>query len=69
MAAIQQADRKYHVMASEPIEMENYSDNATGNLRNAEKVLRRAEDFIRLAPQQWNMFLPVWPDMLEKVPG
>src|SRR3990172_5384731 len=69
MAAIQQADRKYDVTASEPIEMENYSDNATGNLRNAEKVLRRAEDFIRLAPQQWNMFLPVWPDMLEKVPG
>ena len=67
MAAIQQADGKCHVMTSEPIEMEDYPDNATANLRNAEKVLRRAEDFIRLAPQQWNMFLPVWPDMLEKV--
>jgi lauroyl/myristoyl acyltransferase len=69
MAAIQQADGKYHVMASEPVEMEAYPDHATGDLRNAEKVLRRAEDFIRLAPQQWNMFLPVWPDLLEKVPG
>lgn len=69
MVAFQQPDGKYHVMASEPIEMEQYPDHATGNLRNAEKVLRRAEDFIRLAPQQWNMFLPVWPDLLEKVPG
>ncbi len=69
MAAIQQADGKYHVMTSEPIEMEHDLDNTTGNLRNAEKVLRRAEDFIRLAPQQWNMFLPVWSDLLEKIPG
>lgn len=68
MAAIQQADGKYHVMNSEPMEMEQYSDHATGNLQNAERVLRRAEAFIRLAPQQWNMFLPVWPEMLEKVP-
>lgn len=69
MAAIQQMDGKYHVMTSEQIETEDYPDNATGHLRNAEKVLKQAEDFIRLAPQQWNMFLPVWPDMLEKVPG
>jgi lauroyl/myristoyl acyltransferase len=69
MAAIQQVDGRYHVMASEPVEMEEYPDNATANLRNAEKVLRRAEDFIRLAPEQWNMFLPVWPDVREKVPS
>lgn len=69
MAAIQQADGKYHIMNSEPIEMEQYSDHATENLLNAEKVLRRAEDFIRLAPQQWNMFLPVWPELLEKAPS
>jgi len=69
MAAIQQADGKYHVMTSEPIEMEEYPENGMQILRNAEKVLRRAEDFIRLVPEQWNMFLPVWPEMLEKVPN
>jgi lauroyl/myristoyl acyltransferase len=67
MAAIQQADGKYHVMTSEPIEMEEYPENGTQILRNAEMILGRAEDFIRLAPEQWNMFLPVWPDVLEKV--
>jgi phosphatidylinositol dimannoside acyltransferase len=69
MAAIQQADGMYHVMASEPIEMEDHPENGTQILQNAEKVLRRAADFIRLAPEQWNMFLPVWPDMLDKMPG
>lgn len=69
MAAIQQTDGRYQVMNSEPIEMEYDPDHMRENLRNAEKVLRRAEDFIRLAPQQWNMPLPVWPEMLEKVPA
>lgn len=68
MAALQEADGKYHIMNSERIEMERHSDHATESLRNAEKVLRRAEDFIRLAPQQWNMPLPVWPELLKKVP-
>ena len=68
MAAIQQADGKYHIINSEPIDMEDGTENEKGNLRNAEKVLGRAEDFIHLAPQQWNMPLPVWPEMLGKVP-
>lgn len=69
MAAIQEADGTYHIRNSEPIEMEHHPDRAEGNVRNAEKVLRRAEDFIRLAPQQWNMPLPVWPELLKKVPS
>ena len=67
MASIQQADGKYHVMNSEPLEMEDYPDNAKGIVRNAERVLGRAEDFIRLAPQQWNMHVPVWPELLGNV--
>lgn len=69
MAAIQQADGKYHVMSSEPIEMEHDPDHGRGILRNAEKVLEQAETFIRLAPQQWNVSLPVWPELLDIVPG
>ncbi|HJR81731.1 MAG TPA: hypothetical protein VJ821_16785 [Anaerolineales bacterium] len=69
MASLQQAEGKYHVMNSEPIEMEDYPDNAGGIVRNAERVLGRAEDFIRLAPQQWNMHLPVWPELLGNVPA
>ena len=60
MAAIQQADGKYHVFRSEFMEMESHL-NA---MRNAERVLKQAEEFIRLAPQQWNVPLPVWPDVV-----
>jgi phosphatidylinositol dimannoside acyltransferase len=68
MAAIYQSDGKYHVQCSEPIEMECDSDREKEILRNTENVLKLAEEFIRLAPQQWNIPLPVWPQWLGKVP-
>jgi KDO2-lipid IV(A) lauroyltransferase len=68
MAAIYQADGKYHILSSEPIEMEGDSDHKREILRNAENVLKRAEEFIRLAPEQWNVPLPIWPQLLSKVP-
>lgn len=68
MATIQHADGKYHIINSEPIEIERDPEHMTESLRNAENVLRRAEDFIRLAPAQWNMPLPVWPELMERVP-
>ena len=69
MAAIQQADENYHVMSSEPIEMEHDSDQGREIVRNAERVLKQAETFIQMAPQQWNVPLPVWPELLDIVPG
>jgi phosphatidylinositol dimannoside acyltransferase len=69
MAAIRQKDGKYNVLSSEPVEMEQYPDHETGILQNAERVLKQAENFIRLAPQQWNVPLPVWPELLKNVPN
>jgi KDO2-lipid IV(A) lauroyltransferase len=68
MAAIYHSDGKYHVQSSEPIEMECDSDREKEILRNTENVLKQAEKFIRLAPQQWNIPLPVWPQWVGKVP-
>ena len=68
MAAIYQADGTYHVLNSEPVEMECDSDRKREILRNAENVLKEAEKFIRLAPQQWNVPMPIWPQLLDKVP-
>lgn len=67
-AANLQADGKYHVFASAPIEMDCYSDEEMGLLRNAEKVLNIAEAFIRRASQQWSVPLPVWPEIMDLVP-
>jgi len=68
MAAVYQADGKYHILSSEPIEMECNADRGREILRNAEIVLEQAERFIRLAPQQWNVPMPIWPQLLGNVP-
>jgi phosphatidylinositol dimannoside acyltransferase len=64
-----QADGKYHVLASEPIELERHPDHEVETLRNAEKVLNIAEKFIQQAPHQWSVSLPVWPETLSLVPN
>ena len=63
-----QGDGKYHVFASECIEMDSHPDADTAMLRNGEKVLSRAEEFIRGAPEQWSVPLPVWPQVMDLVP-
>jgi lauroyl/myristoyl acyltransferase len=58
-----------HTISSAPlIEMEPGPDRETEVRRNAERVLRVAEDFIRKAPGQWTVPLPVWPEALDAVP-
>jgi hypothetical protein len=64
-----QQDGKYHVFASDFIEMDFEPDPNVEMLRNAEKVLSIAEEFIRRAPQQWSVPLPVWPQVMDRVPS
>ena len=59
---------KYHVCASEPLEMEPGPDPESALLQNAERVLSVAEGYIRRAPQQWSVPLPVWPAIMDRVP-
>jgi KDO2-lipid IV(A) lauroyltransferase len=61
-------DGRYHVLTSDLIEMDPHEDRATEEIKNAEKVLGMAERFIRQAPQQWSISLPVWPEALNLVP-
>jgi KDO2-lipid IV(A) lauroyltransferase len=68
MAAIRQENGEYHVLTSQLIEMERHPDHKVEILRNAETSLKRAEDFIRQAPEQWHVPLPVWPSLLERMP-
>jgi lauroyl/myristoyl acyltransferase len=63
-----QPDGKYHVFASDLIEMDFCPNSDEAILRNAEKVLAIAETFIRRAPQQWSVPLPVWPESMDLVP-
>jgi lauroyl/myristoyl acyltransferase len=67
LAAMWEADCRYHVRASEPVEMIAGHDPDGAALRNAEAVLLRAEAFIRMAPRQWSVPRPVWPSATDLV--
>ena len=69
IAARQGTDGRYHVTTSEPIEMESDPDHEKAVVRNSEQVLKEAEKFILQAPEQWVVSLPVWPDLMDKVPS
>jgi phosphatidylinositol dimannoside acyltransferase len=57
------------VDVSPQVEFEQREDPHEELVFNAEKVLKIAEQFIRLDPSQWMMFLPVWPDVKYEVPS
>lgn len=57
------------VDVSPQVEFEHFEDAHQELVVNAEKVLKIAEQFIRLDPSQWMMFLPVWPDAKNEVPA
>ncbi|MBN1439341.1 MAG: lysophospholipid acyltransferase family protein [Anaerolineales bacterium] len=69
LATVRRPDGKHYIHSSGLVEMDPHPDRETETLRNAEKVLRAAEGFIRRAPGQWSVSLPVWPEALELAPA
>ncbi len=67
-AVHQLADRTYQIHVSAPIPMRDLGDKVATTRRNAEAVLEVIAEFITLAPRQWTMFYPVWPDAPESQP-
>lgn len=68
LVTIRREDGKSVIYASDPIEMDRFPDRKEELQRNAEKVIRVAEEFIRRSPGQWSMPIPVWPDLMDQVP-
>jgi len=68
IACIGLPEENYRVECSDLIYMEPDDDPVKEIEKNAEKVLREAEKFIRAYPSQWAMFYPVWPFALKEMP-
>ena len=68
VACIGKDDGSYYADASDPIYLSHYEDPIQEMERNAEKVLKQAEIFIRAHPNQWSMFYPVWTWALKEMP-
>ncbi len=68
VTCIGKEDGAYIIDGSDLIYPKHYNDPVQEMERNAEKVLKQAEVFIRAHPNQWSMFYPVWPWALEEMP-
>jgi len=66
VSTIMEPDGTYGFRWSEPIELKFYRNKIDSIRLNGERVLRKVEEFIKLAPEQWLMYYPVWPDILKE---
>jgi len=55
-------DDAYHIVANPPMTMERTGDEAADIALNLRRVLAEIEGLIRRHPDQWMMFVPVWPE-------
>lgn len=61
-------DHSCVVDVSPQIELESCKDTHEELTYNAQKILKVIEDFIRVDPSEWMMFLPVWPEIEKEIP-
>jgi len=66
VAAFMDSDGKYGLRISEPITLNKYKNKLDDIILNAERVLKRVEEFIKLSPEQWLMYYPIWPDQMDE---
>ncbi len=59
--------KRYVLDASEMIEMVTCQDRREEIERNAERVLAEAEKMILAHPEQWFMYYPLWPELIDSI--
>jgi len=60
------ADGLYEFNFSEKIYLKEYQNKLDDMLLNGEMILKKIEELIKQAPDQWLMYYPVWPDQLNQ---
>jgi lauroyl/myristoyl acyltransferase len=66
VTAIMLPNGEYEFMFCDPLELIRHDNKMEELKQNAEMVLKHVEKYIRMAPEQWLMYYPAWPDLLEK---
>ena len=62
VAAFMLPNGTYGFKHSGPIQLKKYQNKLDEIILNAETVLKKIEEFIKPAPEQWLMYYPVWPE-------
>ena len=57
--------KKYTAHLEPPMDMIRTGDRDEEVLLNMQRILEELERIIRRWPEQWQMFVPVWPELLE----
>lgn len=57
---------RYRISGPEVVELVRTGNRRQDAVLNAERVLALAEEVIRARPEEWMMFFPVWPELLEE---
>lgn len=68
VAAQKIAPQTYNLLNSGPLPLQRYQDRVQEVVKNAEMVLEVIAEYIHRAPEQWLMYYPVWPEVMELVP-
>ena len=55
----------YRARVTPPIQLVQTGNRRYDTVSNTERVLARAAEVIRARPEEWMMFSPVWPQLLE----
>jgi KDO2-lipid IV(A) lauroyltransferase len=67
VTGIMYPDGTYGFKYNGPIELKKHNNKLEEIKLNAEMILKVVEEYIKLAPEQWLMFYPVWPDFQQEV--
>lgn len=65
VSSFMRPDGRYGFTYAEPIILKKFANKLDSIILNAEIVLKEVERFIKQNPEQWLMYYPVWPDLLE----
>jgi lauroyl/myristoyl acyltransferase len=60
------SDGTYGFNYSDPLPMERIGNKIENIKHNAERVLKLVEGYIKETPEQWLMYYPVWPDVMNE---
>jgi KDO2-lipid IV(A) lauroyltransferase len=60
---------KYHVTGPDIIIPERSGDESQDTLRLAQRTIEILEGYIRDRPEEWMMFLPIWPEVIPAPAG
>lgn len=66
VAALMHPDGRYGLRISKPILLKKFENKLDNIILNAERVLMVIEEFVKLSPEQWLMYYPVWPDQINE---